>query len=66
MFKLNINEIDNASLYFVDSSYSLWHGVLEYINHKVLQHMCKNGLILFSDNVNKKCETCVQSKITRS
>ena len=65
MFKLSINKIDDVSLYFVDSSYSLWYGRLEQVNHKVLQHMSKNGLISFSDNVDKKCETFVQTQITR-
>ena len=65
MFKLSINKIDDISLYFIDSSYSLRHDRLEHVNHKTLQHMFKNGLILFNDNVNKKYEVCIQIKITR-
>ncbi|XP_071912380.1 uncharacterized protein [Coffea arabica] len=64
MFKLCINK-NNVSVYIVDASYSLWHGRLAHTNHKTLQFMSKHGLISFKDNVEKRCETCIQAKMTR-
>ena len=70
MFKLSINKVNDISVYSLAStsstcSYFLWHGRLGHVNHKVLKFMSKDGLISYNDLENKKCETCVQAKITR-
>ncbi|XP_071939284.1 uncharacterized protein [Coffea arabica] len=70
MFKLSINKVNDTSIYSLAStssacSYFLWHGRLGHVNHKVLKFMSKDGLISYNDLENKKCETCVQAKITR-
>ena len=64
MFKLSINRV-SMSTYMVDSSYSLWHGRLGHVSIKTFRFMFKHGLITFSDKEEKKCETCVQTKMIR-
>ena len=64
MFKLSINRV-SMSTYMVDSSYSLWYGRLGHVSIKTLHFMFKHGLIAFSDKEEKKCETCVQTKMIR-
>ena len=62
-----MNDISIHSLASTSSTYTyfLLHGRLGHVNHKVLKFMSKDGLISYDDLENKKCETCVQTKITR-
>ena len=64
MFKLNINEV-NISVYVVDSC-DLWHSRLAHLNYKSIEYMHKHNYINLSNkDFNKKCEICIQSKITK-
>ena len=65
MFKLSINNNISVSIYIVEQSFSLWHGRLEHANYKTLQYMSKHSMITCQDEINNKCEVCIQAKMPR-
>lgn len=65
MYKLSIiNKEVFGCAYFVDSSY-LWHARLGYLNFKYLKFMSKHGMISYKQDDEKKCEICIQAKMTK-
>ena len=65
MYKLSIiNKEVSGCAYFVDSSY-LWHARLEHLNFKYLKFMSKHGMISYKHDDEKKCEICIQAKMTK-
>ena len=69
MFKLNldgINEINDVSVYFVDSS-TLWHARLAHLSFSwSLEYIHKRGYLSIKDDIKKdKCQTCAQAKIIK-
>ena len=63
MYKLSIiNKEVSGCAYFVDSSY-LWHARLGHLNFKYLKFM--HGMISYKHDDEKKCEICIQSKMTK-
>ena len=65
MYKLSIinKEVSNCA-YIVDSSY-LWHARLGHLNFKYLKFMSKHRMISYKHDDKKKCEICIQAKITK-
>ena len=65
MYKLSIiNKEVSSCAYFVDSSY-LWHARLGHLNFKYLKFMSKHGMISYKHDDEKKCEICIQAKMTK-
>ena len=65
MFKLSIiNKEVSSCAYIVDSSY-LWHARLGHLNFKYLKFMSKYGMISYKHDDEKKCEICIQAKMTK-
>uniref|UniRef100_A0A2N9JAE7 CCHC-type domain-containing protein n=1 Tax=Fagus sylvatica TaxID=28930 RepID=A0A2N9JAE7_FAGSY len=66
MYKLSliINKNDVGCAYIVDSSL-LWHARLGHLNFKYMKYMSKHGLISYKQDVNDKCEICIESKIRK-
>ncbi|GJR97498.1 zinc finger, CCHC-type containing protein [Tanacetum coccineum] len=68
MFRLNIVS-DNIGSAFKSTSklndLILWHARLGHVHFKRMQDMSKDGLIPAFDMDTKKCQTCVQNKITK-
>ena len=65
IYKLSIiNKEVSSCAYFVDSSY-LWHARLEHLNFKYLKFMSKHGMISYKHDDEKKCEICIQAKMTK-
>ena len=65
MYKLNIiNKKVSGYAYFVDSSYLL-HARLRHLNFKNLKFMSKYSMISYKHNDEKKCEICIQAKMTK-
>ena len=75
LFKLNvmtvvpvhaINNNNTSSAYLIESSH-LWHGRLGHVNYDALRRMVNlERLPKFEIDLNHKCETCVEAKLTRS
>ena len=65
MYKLSINKNNNISVYMVEHSISLWHKRLVHNNYKSIEYMSKHGLISCKNDVNDKCDVCIQAKMTR-
>ena len=74
MFKMNVMVVNqnkslnetSTSTYMVESS-NVWHGRLGHVNFNSLRRLIKLNLIpTFHIESNHKCETCVESKLTRS
>ena len=63
MFKLSINKNIPVSVYIIEQSFSLWQSKLGHVNYKTLQYMSKHGMITCQNEINKKCEVCVQAKM---
>lgn len=58
MFKVNINELLNVSVYLVDSPF-LWHARLGYLNFTSLKYMYKHDYMSIKGEIrNNKCEIC--------
>ena len=71
MFKLNVltirnNKIDIISAYLVEFSFGLWHNIFGHINYRKMHKMMRPDLLLYCDNNEGKCKTCVLTKITRN
>ena len=65
MYKLSsINKEVFGCAYIVDSSY-LWHARLGHLNFKYLKFMLKHGMISYKHDDEKKCEICIQAKMTK-
>ena len=65
IYKLSIiNKEVSRRAYIVDSSY-LWHARLGHLNFKYLKFMSKHGMILYKHDDEKKCEICIQAKMTK-
>ena len=65
MHKLSIiNKEVSSYVYFDDSSY-LWHARLGHLNFKYLKFMSNHGMILYKHDDEKKCEICIQAKMTK-
>ena len=65
MYKLSIiNKEVFGCAYIVDSSY-LWHARLGHLNFKYLKFMSKHGMISYKHDDEKKCEICIQAKMTK-
>ncbi|GJS18624.1 zinc finger, CCHC-type containing protein [Tanacetum coccineum] len=70
MFMLNLNKVldDSDSVYMTSSTVvnsSLWHTCLGYVHYKRLLKISKDDLIPATDENQKKCTTCMLTKITR-
>lgn len=63
MFKLSItSSIDNTknvSTYMIDSSFTLCHSYLAYLNFRSLKFMAKHGCITYNHGNHDKCEICI-------
>ena len=65
MYKLSIiNKEISSCAYIVDSSY-LWHARLGHLNFKYLKFMSMHGMISYKHDDEKKCEICIQAKMTK-
>ena len=65
MYKLSIiNKEISSCAYIIDSSY-LWHARLGHLNFKYLKFMSKHGMISYKHDDEKKCEICIQAKMTK-
>ena len=65
MYKLSIiNKEVYICVYIVDSSY-LWYARLGHLNFKYLKFMLKHGMISYKHDDEKKCEICIQAKMTK-
>ena len=65
MYKLSIiNKEVSSCVYIVDSSY-LWHAKLGHLNFKYLKFISKHGVISYKHDDKKKCEICIQAKMTK-
>ena len=65
MYKLStINKEVSSCAYFIDSSY-LWHAKLGHLNFKYLKFILKHGMISYKHDDEKKCEICIQAKMTK-
>ena len=65
MYKLSIiNKEVFGCAYIVDSSY-LCHARLGHLNFKYLKFMSKHGMISYKHDDEKKCEICIQAKMTK-
>ena len=73
LFKMNVmtivsnfNNNNTSSAYMIESS-NVWHGRLGHINFDTMLKLMKLELLpKFNIDANHKCETCVESKLTRS
>jgi hypothetical protein len=71
MFKLStmvINKMASSSTYMIEFSNStMWHGRLGHVNFKSLRRLINlKSIPTFQIDSKSKCETCVESKLTRS
>lgn len=74
MFKLDVTVIKNemnkasTSAYIIESLNSnVWHGRLGHVNFNSLRRLIKlKSIPTFHIDTNSKCESCVESKLTRS
>ena len=65
IYKLSIiNKEVYSCAYIVDSSY-LWCAGLGQLNFKYLKFMSKHGMISIKHDDEKKCEICIQTKMTK-
>ena len=65
IYKLSIiNKEVSSCAYIVDSSY-LWRARLGHLNFKYLKFMSKHGIISYKHDNEKKCEICIQTKMTK-
>ena len=65
MYKLSIiNKEVSGRTYIVDSLY-MWHARLGHLNFKYLKFMSKHGMISYKHDDEKKCEICIQTKMTK-
>ena len=65
MYKLSIiNKEVSSCVCIIDSSY-LWHARLGHLNFKYLKFMSKHGMISYKHDDEKKCEICIQAKMTK-
>ena len=56
----------SSSAYILESS-NLWHGRLGHVNYDTLRKLINlNHIPTFPINAKHKCETCVETKLTRS
>ena len=59
-----INEKTYSSVYMLESL-ELWHGRLRHVNFDSLLRLIKlDHIPSFKINLNHKCETCVETKLT--
>ena len=73
LFKINVmtivsnfNNKNTSSAYMIEPS-NVWHGRLRHINFDTMRKLLKLELLpKFNIDANHKCETCVESKLTRS
>ena len=70
MFKLNVlastNHQNNViSAYLVESSFSLWHNRFGHVNYKRMHEMINFDLLPCCDKNERKCNTCMLTKIKR-
>ncbi|GKB66278.1 pol polyprotein [Tanacetum coccineum] len=73
MFKLdlivtenNFSIMNTNSTYVVESS-DVWHGRLGHVNYNSIRRLTKSNCIpTFHIDLNHKCQTCVEAKMTRS
>ncbi|GAB2288016.1 hypothetical protein Dimus_037973 [Dionaea muscipula] len=76
MFKLNVltvvpkkemnNKTASASTYMLESS-NVWHGRLEHVNYGSMRRLANmNHIPNFSLDNQRKCEICVEAKLTRT
>ena len=73
LFKMNVMTIvsdfnnKNTSSAYMLESYNIWHGRLGYVNFDTLRKLMNLELLpKFNIDANHKCETCVESKLTRA
>ena len=59
-----INEKTSSSTYLIDSYY-IWHARLGHVNPTYVMKLQRLGLINMHDKQSKKCEICVESKLTK-
>ena len=65
MYKLSIiNKEVSCCVYIVDSS-CLSYARLGHLNFKYLKFMSKHGVISYKHDDEKKCEICIQAKMTK-
>ena len=65
IIKPNMNKV-NTSTYVLKSS-NIWHGRLGHINYDTLHRLINlNHIPIFQIDAKHKCETCVETKLTRS
>ena len=68
LFVLNVSEVINenasSSAYLIDS-YDIWHARLGHANPTYVMKLQQLGLINKHDKQSKKCEICVESKLTK-
>ena len=43
----------------------MWHARLGHLNFKYLKFMSKHGMISYKHDDEKKCEICIQAKMTK-
>ena len=73
LFKMNVitivsyfNNKNVSSAYMLESS-NIWHGRLGHVNFDTLRKLMNLELLpKFNIDANHKCETCVESKLTRA
>ena len=73
LFKINVmtivsnfNNKNTSSAYMLESS-NIWHGRLGHVNFDTLRKLMNSELLpKFNIDANHKCETCVESKLTRA
>ncbi|KAK4355949.1 hypothetical protein RND71_024920 [Anisodus tanguticus] len=65
MYKLSINNNNNFNSAYIVEFFYIWHARLAHLNFRSLKYMSKHGLINFKDIKNKKCEICIQAKLTK-
>ena len=65
LIKQNMNKV-STSTYVLESSH-LWHGRLGHVNYYTLHRLINlNHMLTFLIDAKHKCETCVETKLTRS
>ena len=61
LFVLNVSEVINKNAY----SYDVWHSRLGHVNPTYVMKLQRLSLINMHDKQIKKCEICVESKLTK-
>ncbi|CAL9001610.1 unnamed protein product [Prunus brigantina] len=74
LFKMNVmtivpsmNNKNTVSLTYILESPNIWHGKLGHVNYGTIRRLVNMNLLpKFNIDTSKKCETCVEAKLTRT